>query len=247
LADAGLATVYISVDAASCAVHDANRGLPGLSARIRRANAALKRRQIPSSASVTMSRLVDYPALPDMLRDLGFGAVTFSYPLRTLPSSYLACAESPLVDFTPEELHAAFEAVKALSEQFPVLNPIASIEDMQRHLRGEPERFGCLAGWKYFYLDWHLQLWRCHNWDRPLCDIRDFDRTQRIRDGCTACMIDCYRDDSVMQHVGIAVSDGVRAAARGDFRQAWDHWADSRNVVSGLAAIRTARAWMRVE
>jgi MoaA/NifB/PqqE/SkfB family radical SAM enzyme len=247
LADAGLATVYISIDAASCAVHDANRGLRGLSARIRRANAALKHRQIPSSASVTMSRLVDYPALPEALRDLGFGAVTFSYPLRTLPSSYLACAESPLVDFTSEELHASFEAVKALSEHFPVLNPVASIEDMQRHLRGEPEMFGCLAGWKFFYLDWHLQLWRCHNWDRPLCDIRDFDGTQRIRDGCTACMIDCYRDDSVMQHVGVAMSDGVRAAARGDFRQAWDHWADSRNVASARAAIRTARAWMRVE
>ena len=193
-----------------------------------------------------MSRLVDYPALPVPLQDLGFGAVTFSYPLRTLPSSYLACAESPLVDFTPEELHASFEAVKALGKQFPVLNPIASIEDMQRHLRGEPERFGCLAGWKFFYLDWHLQLWRCHNWDRPLCDIREFDGTQRVRDGCTACMIDCYRDDSVMQHVGVAVSDGIRAAARGDVRQAWSHWADRRNLVSARAAIRTATAWLRV-
>ena len=182
LVEAGLASVYISIDAASCAVHDSNRGLPGLSARIRRANAALKRHQIPSSASVTMSRLVDYSALPEALRDLGFGAVTFSYPLRTLPSSYLACAESPLVDFTPEELHASFEAVKALGKQFPVLNPGASIEDMQRHLHGEPERFGCLAGWKFFYLDWHLQLWRCHNWDRPLCDIREFDGTQRVRE-----------------------------------------------------------------
>ena len=114
MAEAGLASVYISIDAASYKVHDSNRGLPGLSGRIRRANAALKRHQIPSSASVTMSRLVDYSALPGALRDLGFGAVTFSYPLRTLPSSYLACAESPLVDFTPEELHASFEAVKAL-------------------------------------------------------------------------------------------------------------------------------------
>jgi MoaA/NifB/PqqE/SkfB family radical SAM enzyme len=132
LADAGLATVYISIDAASRTVHDVNRGLPGLSARIRRANTALERRRIPSCASVTMSRLVDYPALPEFLQDLGFGAVTFSYPLRTLPSSYLACAESPLVDFTPEELHTAFEAVKALGAEFPVLNPVASIEDMQR-------------------------------------------------------------------------------------------------------------------
>jgi MoaA/NifB/PqqE/SkfB family radical SAM enzyme len=246
LAQAGLDSVYISIDAAEASVHDANRGLPGLSARIRRANTALKQRRIPSSASVTMSRLVDYRALPKLLRDLGFGAVTFSYPLRTLPSSYLACADSPLVDFTPEELHAAFEAVKALRGEFPVLNPVASLEDMQHHLRGEPEKFGCLAGWKFFYLDWNLQLWRCHNWNRPLCDIRDFDGTQRIRDGCTACMIDCYRDDSVMQHIGVAVSDGLRAAIRGDLRQAWNHWVDRRNLVSAREAIQTVTSWMRI-
>ena len=49
LAEAGLASVYISIDAASCAARDSNRGLPGLSARIRRANTALKRHQIPST------------------------------------------------------------------------------------------------------------------------------------------------------------------------------------------------------
>jgi MoaA/NifB/PqqE/SkfB family radical SAM enzyme len=166
LADASLAKVCISIDATSSAVHDSNRGIPGLSERIRCANARLKRRGISTTASVTMSRLVDYAALPEHLQDLGFGAVTFSYPLRGLPSSYRACAEdSPLVDFTPKELHAAFEAVKVLSKRFPVQNPVASIEDMQRHLRGEPEVFGCLAGWKYFYLDWDLQIWRCHHWD----------------------------------------------------------------------------------
>jgi MoaA/NifB/PqqE/SkfB family radical SAM enzyme len=247
LADAGLGKVCISIDSASSAVHDSNRGIPGLSERIRRANAGLKRRGISTTASVTMSRLVDYAALPGHLQSLGFGAVTFSYPQRTLPSSYLGHREdSSLVDFTPEELHTAFEAVKALSERFPVQNPVASIEDMQRHLRGEPEVFGCLGGWKYFYLDWNLQLWRCHHWDRPLCHIRDFDGSQRVHDGCTACMIDCYRDDSVMQHVGIALSDGLRAAARGDIRRAWSHWADRRNVVSLRAAIRTARVWTRV-
>ena len=247
LADAGLAKVCISIDAASSVVHDSNRGIPELSERIRRANVELKRRRIPTTASVTMSRLVDYAALPEHLQALGFGAVTFSYPLRTLPSSYRACAEdSALVDFTPEELHTAFEAVKALSTRFPVQNPVASIEDMQRHLRGEPEVFGCLAGWKYFYLDWNLQIWRCHHWDRPLCHIRDFDGTQRVRDGCTACMIDCYRDDSVMQHVGVALSDGLRAAAHGDIRQARSHWADRRNVVSLRAAVRTVRVWTRV-
>jgi len=146
LAEAGLASVYISIGAASCAVHDSNRGLPGENARIRRANAALKRHQTPSSASVTMSRLVDLSGAAGGVTGSRLRRGHIFYPLRTPPSSYLACAESPLVDFTLEELHASFEAVKALGKQFPVLNPVASIEDMQRHLRGEPEMFGCLAG-----------------------------------------------------------------------------------------------------
>jgi len=57
LAEGGLASVYISIDAASYKVHDSNRGLPGLSARIRRANAALKRHQIPSSATIRSSNM----------------------------------------------------------------------------------------------------------------------------------------------------------------------------------------------
>lgn len=244
LAHAGIEHVCISIDAATGEAHDANRGLPGLTERIRRANIALRSHRIPITASVTMSRLVDYAALPSVMRNLGFDALTFSYPLRTLPSSYLACADSPLVDFTAEELHGAFEAIKTVSREFPVVNPIESIEDMQRHLRNETEMFSCLAGWKSFYLDWHLQLWRCHHWDRPLCNIREFDGSQRIRDGCTACMIDCYRDASVMQHVGVAISDGVRAAVRGDFRRAWSHWSDRRTRISLRAATRTAGSWM---
>jgi len=50
----------------------------------------------------------------------------------------------------------------------------------------------------------------------------------------------------VMQHVGVALSDGLRAAARGEIRQAWGHWADRRNLVSVRSAIRTARVWTRV-
>ncbi|HKM69891.1 MAG TPA: hypothetical protein VJX94_07465, partial [Stellaceae bacterium] len=36
-----------------------------------------------------------------------------------------------------------------------------------------------------------------------------------------------------MQHVGVAVSDGMRAVAQGEVRQAWSHWVDRRNLVSG--------------
>ena len=45
---------------------------------------------------------------------------------------------------------AAFERIKALKKRFRVLNPTPSIEEMQRFLRKEEQRFPCLGGFQYF-------------------------------------------------------------------------------------------------
>jgi MoaA/NifB/PqqE/SkfB family radical SAM enzyme len=219
LAAAGLSSFIISIDAADAETHERNRGLPGVCERIRDANAIIDELGLHSTASVTMSQLVDYDSLPDFLRSLGFKAVTFSYPLTKLESNFLSFSDSDLVNYSDAELLEAFEKIKALKKRFSVVNPTASVEEMQRFIRGEEQRFPCLGGFQYFYLDWHLDLWRCHNWDRPMCNIRDFDGSQRVRDGCTKCMIDCYRDSSVMQHVGISVHDAYQSFKRGIFRE----------------------------
>jgi MoaA/NifB/PqqE/SkfB family radical SAM enzyme len=244
MADAGLVNAYISIDAAVADKHELNRGLVGVCDRIRDANAHFRRRNIGTTASVTMSRLIeDYQQLPTFLKSLGFDSVSFSYPLTALSSSFQGYSDSLLVDYTAQELHERFEAVKQLKRNFHVVNPTASIEDMQRHLHGESEQFECLAGWKFFYLDWYLNLYRCHNWERPMCHITEFDGSQRVRDGCTACMTDCNRDVSVLQHVGVAVSDGVRAVAQGKFHQAWKHWFNRKNLVS-LQAVWEEIPWL---
>lgn len=221
LNQSGLSSILISIDAASVRVHEEHRKLPNVCERIRQANGLFKQLGIQSTASVTMSRLIeDYAALPPFLRDLGFDAVTFSYPLTSLNSSFLGHAESPLVSYDPDALSQAFDEVKRLKRTFSVVNPTASLEEMQRFLRNEPQRFPCLGGYKYFYLDWNLLLWRCHFWETPLCSIFEFDETRRVRDGCTRCMIDCYRDASVMQHVAVAVADSWRHARERRWRAA---------------------------
>ena len=219
LADAGLSSFIISIDAAEAETHERNRGLPGVCERIREANAVIDELGLHSTASVTMSRLVDYDALPDFLKSLGFKAVTFSYPLTKLESNFLSFSDSNLVNYSDAELLQAFEQVKALKKRFQVVNPTASLDEMERFVRGEEQRFPCLGGFQYFYLDWHLDLWRCHNWDRPMCHIKDFDGSQRVRDGCTKCMIDCYRDSSVMQHIGVSAHDAYQSLKRGNLRE----------------------------
>lgn len=245
LATTGLASVIISIDATEIEKHEENRGLKGVCQRIKTANEYFKKYNISTTASVTMSRLIDdYSQLPAFLESLGFDSVTFSYPLTTLASSYLGYADSNLVDYTTEELLDRFEAVKALKKEFHVVNPTASIEDMERHLKGETEKFGCLGGWKFFYLDWFLNLYRCHNWAEPMCHITEFDGSQRIRDNCTACMMDCYRDSSVMQHIAVSVSDGVQALKRGKIKQAFTHWFNHNNLISVRSVLEDAK-WLK--
>ena len=73
-----------------------------------------------------------------------------------------------------------------------------------------------------------------------MCSIYEFDRSRLIRDGCTRCMIDCYRDPSVLQFVAMSASDAwhnlkagkVGAAARNVFdrrnltslKAVWENW-----------------------
>ena len=88
LAAAGVGTVFLSIDAADAAAHEANRGLKGVIPRIRTANAQLKQRGLKTVASVTINHLIgDFRALARFLAELGFSTVTFSYPKRTLHSS----------------------------------------------------------------------------------------------------------------------------------------------------------------
>jgi MoaA/NifB/PqqE/SkfB family radical SAM enzyme len=243
LAEAKLSSFIISIDAATSQAHETNRGLPGVCEKIRAANQLIAELGLHSTASVTMSRLVDYQALPDFLKSLGFKAVTFSYPLSELRSNFLSFSDSHLVSYTQDELLEAFEQIKKLKKQITVVNPTPGVQEMQRFLRGEEQRFPCLGGFQYFYLDWNLDLWRCHNWEKPMCSIYEFDGSQRIRDGCTRCMIDCYRDSSVMQHIGVSVHDAYQALRNGKPRAAIEVLTQRGNLGS-LRAVLEQIPWL---
>jgi MoaA/NifB/PqqE/SkfB family radical SAM enzyme len=218
LADAGLQNLLVSIDSADMAVHERNRGLRGVSHRIGRGVARIRARGVPVVASVTVSKLVDFDALPATLQRFGFDAVTFSYP-RKAPfgsSSLVYGEDSELVDFTDDELDAALSAILRLKRRFAVLNPAASIRDIQRHVRGARERFACVGGFKYFYMDWRLDLWRCEAWGESLGSVFDFAAVPDDRTPCTACIMSCYRDTSILMHAGIAAEDAGRALAHAE-------------------------------
>jgi MoaA/NifB/PqqE/SkfB family radical SAM enzyme len=249
LAAAGLKTVYISIDAAAMSDHETNRGLKGLGDRIRSAISRMPSLGMTALAQVTMSKLIDdYCSLVPLLRDLGFQAVAFSYPQRArLGSSSLAwSADSRLMNFTDSELATAFEAVDDLRNVFPVNNPRASVADMKRHLRAEPERFVCYGGYKSFYMDWNYDMWRCDAWDKRMCSIWKFADAPLIRDGCTACVADCYRDSSVMLHFTVSLGDAMDRLGEGRVLSALKTLCDPRNASSLGAVVENAHILSRL-
>ena len=246
LASDGLSSVIMSIDAHDIAKHEKNRGLPDVCKKIKKANEFFHSVGIQTTASITASRLIDdYDKLPAFLESLGFKSCTFSYPLTSLASSYLSFSDSGLVNYSKDELIELFGKIKLMKERshFPVVNPAESLSEMQRHLRGETEKFGCLGGHKYFYLDWKLDLYRCHFWETPMCKVWDWNDSKLIRDGCTRCMIDCYRDPSVLQFVAISASDAFNNLKQGKILSAAKNIFDSRNLTS-IKAVWEDRKWI---
>jgi MoaA/NifB/PqqE/SkfB family radical SAM enzyme len=246
LANDGLSSVIMSIDSHDVAKHEKNRGLPDVCRKIQRANEVFRELGVQTTASVTASKLIDdYDRLPAFLTELGFKSCTFSYPLTSLASSYLSFSDSSLVSYQTDELIQVFEKIKQMKKRsgYPVVNPTESLEEMQRHLRKEPEKFGCLGGHKYFYLDWNLNLYRCHFWETPMCNVYEWDESKLIRDGCTRCMIDCYRDPSVLQFVAISASDAWRNLKKGRLGAMAGNIFDRRNLTS-LKAVWEDRKWI---
>jgi MoaA/NifB/PqqE/SkfB family radical SAM enzyme len=242
----GLSSVIMSIDSHEVARHEKNRGLPDVCRKIQRANEVFGQLGVQTTASVTVSKLIDdYAKLPEFLRALGFRSCTFSYPLTSLQSSYLSFSASDLVSYSNEDLIGVFEKIKQVKAQsdFVVLNPTESLTEMQRHLRKQPEQFGCLAGFKYFFLDWNLNLYRCHNWATPMCSIYEFNSSKLIRDGCTKCMIDCYRDPSVLQFMAISASDAYNNLKKGKLAAVVRNIFNRRNLTS-LGAVWESRKWI---
>jgi MoaA/NifB/PqqE/SkfB family radical SAM enzyme len=242
-----LHTLIISLDAASAQEHDEHRGLPGLTAHIREMIPLLRQAGLAPVASVTLSRMLgDLRAMMNFLEDLDFSRVTFSYPLNRLNSNYLGFAEHYSVDFTPRELDNWFSQIKELKKISPlnILNPTLGLNELQRQLRGQTVRFPCLAGYKYFFVDWHLQVSRCHFLGETMGPLEEIHQLTPVRDNCTACVIDCYRDPSVFQYLAVSLADGLKAWQQGKWLKGLGALLHPYNLLS-LAALLEGRHWVR--
>jgi MoaA/NifB/PqqE/SkfB family radical SAM enzyme len=244
---AGLKTLIISLDAPTATQHDAHRGLPGLTSHIREMVRELARAGLEPVASVTLSRLIgDLGEMLHFVEELGFRRVTFSYPITRLGSSYLGFADHYSVDYTPAELHGWFGQIKALKSTTSthILNPRIGLTELQRQLEHRAGRFPCLAGYKYFFVDWRLMVYRCHYLDMALGPLEGIPNFPPVRESCNACTIECYRDPSVYQYVAVSVADALAALRRGQWRKGLGILLHPYNFLS-IAALLEGRHWLK--
>jgi MoaA/NifB/PqqE/SkfB family radical SAM enzyme len=246
LASSGLKRLLISLDSDRIFEHERNRGLEGLCGRMAQGIAAARKFGIPTVACVTVNRLVNYEALPELLKKLGFEAVVFSLPRRDPfgSTSLVYSEDSTLVDLGPTEVLAAIASIRRLKKKFHVLNPTVALDEAGRFVRGEKQMFPCIGGHKYFYIDWNLDIWRCEAWSEPMGSVFDLDQIPDQRDVCNACMMSCYRGASAMMHGAIAAMDSSHALARGDVRSALGTLFQ-RSVASSFWALASER-WPRL-
>ena len=234
LKESGLKTLYISIDSPIAEEHEKNRGLPEVWNKIIFANQECKKLGMKTIAIVTINKMIKSIAtLIQSLKELGFDTVTFSYPKKFLGSSHLSCSEeSTLIDYTSDELTKIFEEIQNFKSQFAILNPRQSLLDMIRFLREENQVFPCYGGYKYFYLDYHFDLYRCDYWSTKISSVFEFQDKPFVRDDCTLCMNSCYRDSSVMLHSSVSIGDAIYSLKKGNLAEALIQISKKTNVLS---------------
>lgn len=240
LAQSGLKTLFISIDAASSELHEKHRGLPGVCKRIREAVTECRSRNIQTIASVTISKLMgSIPALFTFLRGLGIETVDFSYPKRMLHSPALSFSEtSPLIDFTAEELGEILDTIRSFKSRYRILNSRESIAEILRFLRKEEQFYPCLGGYKYFFVDSKLDIYRCDYWPTRMGSADTLEMLPFVRETCTQCISGCYRDASVLMHAGVAFGDALQLVFRGDPAGALRRLARRTNYLSMKSVVR---------
>ena len=79
-----------------------------------------------------------------------------------------------------------------------------------------------------------------------MCSVWEFAETPLVRDGCTACIADCYRDSSVMLHFAVSLGDALDCLSEGHMFAALKAIVDGRNLESLGAVMGNAPVLSRL-
>ena len=189
LADAGVQAVWISYEAPDAATFDANRGVPGLTDRIRAGLGYLRQESVTSYCICVLNRTIpNYRAFIDHIADLGYDRVKFDYPMMAMDSSYLGFGDASMLEMSPQEMERAVHQILELKREHyrgvEVLNPTEGLLGAVQFWTGRPAEYPCRAGEKVLYVDWNLDLWRCTRLPERFGKVWEVPRSRLRRIEC---------------------------------------------------------------
>jgi MoaA/NifB/PqqE/SkfB family radical SAM enzyme len=216
LAENGVQGISISVDHPDSVILEENRGIPGLAKRITRGVSYLNDFRIPAQASSTISKLLsleagDYGRLVEQNAKLGFDGTYFCYPMPGMQSNYALGGD--IVRFNRDELAGIIRHIVELKRQgYPIDNSPETLSAVLAYLEGRQSRHPCVAGYKVFYLDWHLDLYDCMTKGNLIGSLLELDAQglQLQRRECEECILSCDREPSIYQHGWRSVAPFLR-------------------------------------
>jgi nucleoside-diphosphate-sugar epimerase/MoaA/NifB/PqqE/SkfB family radical SAM enzyme len=202
----GIRAIWISYEGQNDQTFDKNRGVVGLSDKIRQDLAWLREANVDTFAICVINKsITDYRAFIDHLIEIGFDKVKFDYPMTMLESGYMGFKDMPLVSLTSEEILDALDQIMEIKhtnyKNFRIINPTAGLAGAKEFYCGKDTRFKCAAGHKIFYLDWNLDLFRCTRLPEKFGKVFDVTPEQLRAIDCNKCYYQGTRDYDSIYHV----------------------------------------------
>jgi MoaA/NifB/PqqE/SkfB family radical SAM enzyme len=222
LREADVGEVQVSVDHYDGSIMERNRGIPQIREKLERGVQHLRALGIPVSASTTISRLLtlegdDFRKLLEYCQRLGFRGVYFCHPMREMESTYTLGGNGDLVTYSRGELREILTHLLELKRAgYAIDNSVETIQVGLAYLQGRRSNYPCLGGYKTFYLDWNLDLFRCMRKGDligPLLEL-DTENLKLERVECDDCLISCMREPSIYFHGPKSIVPMLRLALR---------------------------------
>jgi len=207
---------------------------------LRRASQALHRAGVPTYAQPLLSRhTLDISECMEMVRDLGFTRISFSYP-QVHEGPYIAARDIPELHLTLPEVEDMVRQIKAAKRNFPdiaIYNTDESLDDFLRFYRGEPARHPCLGGQRLFYMNHKLDIYRCFTLPTHYGNALEMERFDfEEPETCAACTQQAFRDVGPVYTGAQSAVDAIAQLGRGRPLQAFRAITDP-HAVAGIRAL----------
>ncbi|MFO7753791.1 MAG: radical SAM protein [Desulfobacteraceae bacterium] len=233
LAATELRNFWISIDSADGALHEKMRGLEGVIRGIEKALPIFHRHGLYPSANLGINRYTGGEDLDLVLTgdtkaakeqfytgfrqafsrfytfvaNLGFTIVNACYPMSLEDEShavYSASSTDRMVNFTAEEKHLIFRALKDTIPKFRsgirIFSPTSSLHSLEKRYNGSLNRpIPCLGGIDFFFID-------AKDGNTYPCGYRAWENLGKFsefnpdtvdrKSVCTLCDWECFRDPS---------------------------------------------------